>query len=453
MYAEQLPPHDIAAEESVIGSLLVDGEAITQIAGMLKPEDFYREQHKWCYEACLSLYHRNEAINQVTLGHELTTGNHFEEMGGSAYLTYLAASVPTSVHIEYYANIVSRTSIMRGIINAAGEIASIGYENDANVEEALTKAENTLYRIRNTQPSRDFVPIRELLDTYLAETASTRRTDREVAPDATGFTDLDQLLGGFQRSDLIILAARPSVGKSALALNIATNVAKQGAVVAIFSLEMSCEQVVLRLLANEAEVSGHRLRLGLYTEAEGNQVTHAIGELSDLTVYIDDTPMQGITQMRSKARRLHLEKGVDLIIVDYLQLVSGSSRTDNRVQEVGEISRALKAIARDLNVPVLAVSQLSRAIEQRPSHRPILSDLRESGSIEQDADVVAFIHREESHYNEEEWEKRFPHRPYPKGIAELIIAKHRHGPVDTVNMFFRDRLARFENFTTREESK
>ena len=451
MYAEKLPPHDIAAEESVIGSLLVDGEAISQIAGVLKPEDFYREQHKWCYEACLNLFHRSEAINQVTLGHELSSSDHLEEMGGAAYLTYLAASVPTSVHIEYYANIVSRTSVMRGIIHAAGEIASIGYENDADVDDALTKAENTLYRIRNTQTSRDFVPIRELLDTYLEDTASVRRSDRDIAPLATGFTDLDQLLGGFQRSDLIILAARPSVGKSALALNIGTNVAKEGSVIAIFSLEMSSEQVVLRLLANEAEVSGHRLRLGLYTEAEGNQITHAIGELSDLSIYIDDTPMQGINQMRSKARRLYIERGVDLIIVDYLQLVSGSGKSDNRVQEVGEISRALKAMARDLNVPVLATSQLSRAIEQRPSHRPILSDLRESGSIEQDADVVAFIHREESHYNEEEWEKRFPHKPYPKGIAELIVAKHRHGPVDTVNMFFRDRLARFENLTTRKE--
>ena len=451
MYAEKLPPHDIAAEESVIGSLLVDGESISQIAGALKPEDFYREQHKWCYEACLNLFHRSEAINQVTLGHELSSSDHLEEMGGAAYLTYLAASVPTSVHIEYYANIVSRTSVMRGIIHAAGEIASIGYENDADVDDALTKAENTLYRIRNTQTSRDFVPIRELLDTYLEDTASVRRSDRDIAPLATGFTDLDQLLGGFQRSDLIILAARPSVGKSALALNIGTNVAKEGSVIAIFSLEMSSEQVVLRLLANEAEVSGHRLRLGLYTEAEGNQITHAIGELSDLSIYIDDTPMQGINQMRSKARRLYIERGVDLIIVDYLQLVSGSGKSDNRVQEVGEISRALKAMARDLNVPVLATSQLSRAIEQRPSHRPILSDLRESGSIEQDADVVAFIHREESHYTEEEWEKRFPHKPYPKGIAELIVAKHRHGPVDTVNMFFRDRLARFENLTTRKE--
>ncbi|MBI2873402.1 MAG: replicative DNA helicase [Chloroflexi bacterium] len=451
MYAEKLPPHDIEAEEAVVGSLVIDGETISRIATFLKPEDFYREQNRWCYEACLNLYQRNEAINQITVAHELGLTGHMEAVGGHAYLSHLVATVPTSVHVEHYARIVNRTATLRRLIQAAGEIATIGYEGAADVDAALTQAEGLLLRIRTGHGVRDFVPLRDLLDQYLEETASIAGPLAQgQAPIPTGFVDLDKLLGGLQRSDLVILAARPSLGKSSLAINMARSAAGRGAVVAIFSLEMSREQLVLRFLAGEAEVDTHRLRLGLHTEAEGNRIVAAVGELSDLPIYVDDTPLQGILEMRSKARRLHMERGLDLVIVDYLQLMRGSTRTDNRVQEISEISRSLKGMARDMNVPVLAVSQLSRAVEMRPSHRPQLSDLRESGAIEQDADVVAFIYREDMYSTQEEWERRFPEQPYPKNIAEIIVAKHRHGPVDTVNLFFRQSLARFENLAAQE---
>ena len=451
MYAEKLPPHNIEAEEAVIGSLLIDGEAIPQVATFLRPSDFYREQNRWCYEACLSLFQRDDAINQVTVAHELTAGNRLEEVGGQAFLSHLVMGVPTSVHIEHYARIVNRTATLRRLINAAGQIATIGYAGDGDVEATLAQADEFLFQVRSGRSVRDFIPLRELLDQYLEESAViTGPLERGVAPIPTGFTVMDQLLGGFQRSDLIILAARPSLGKSALALNIGRNAAGRGAVVAMFSLEMSREQVVMRLLASEAQVDSHLLRLGLLREAEENRKTAAIGDLSDLPFYIDDTPIQGITDMRSKAKRLHSERGVDLIIVDYLQLILGGGKRENRVQEIGEISRSLKGMAREMSVPILAVSQLSRAVEQRPSHRPILSDLRESGSIEQDADVVAFIYRDDVYFTEEEWERRFPEKPYPKGIAEIMVLKHRNGPTGTIDLYFRDSLTRFEDLTARE---
>ena len=450
MYAEKLPPHDMQAEEAVIGSLLIDGEAFNRLATELKPEDFYRERNRWCYEACLALYNRNEAINQVTVGHELGVRERLEEVGGQAYLSHLIATVPTSVHAEHYARIVNRTATMRRIIQAAGEIATIGYADGADVDSALSQAEDLLFRIHAGRAVRDFVPIRDVLDQYLEESASIGGPlERGVAPIPTGFVDLDRLLGGLQRGDLIILAARPALGKSTLAMNIARHAAEQGTVVACFSLEMSRDQLALRLLAAEAEVDSHRLRLGLHSEAEGNRIMSAVGALSDLAIYIDDTSFQGVLDMRSKARRLHLERGVDLIIVDYLQLIRGASdRGENRVQELSEITRSLKGLARDLNVPILAVSQLSRAVEMRPGHRPQLSDLRESGSIEQDADVVAFIYREDRYQTQEEWEQRHPVEPYPQNIAEIIVAKHRHGPVDTIDLYFRGNLARFEPVAT-----
>ena len=446
MYAERLPPHDVDAEEATIGSLLIDGETITQVASFLKPEDFYQGRTRWCYEACFNLYQRREAINQVTVAHELNLQERLEEIGGSAFLSHLVAMVPTSLHLEYYAQIVSRTATMRDLIRAAGEISSIGYEGGPDVEGALSRAEDILFRIRTGQGRRDFVHIREVLDQYLEDAAAAQAgpLERGTGPIPSGFTDLDQLLGGMQRSDMLVLAARPSVGKSTLALNIARHAAGTGATVAMFSLEMSREQVAQRLLASEAGVDSHLIRLGLYTQGAEARIVDAIGVLSDLPIYIDDTPLASIVEIRSKARRLHLERGTDLIMVDHIQLVRGMGRGDNRVQELGEISRSLKGIARDLNVPVIAVSQLSRAVEQRPSHRPQLSDLRESGSIEQDADVVAFIYREDMYFSEEEWQARFA-GTYPRNIAEIIVAKHRHGPIDTINLYFRDRLARFEN--------
>ena len=447
MYAEKLPPHDISAEEAVIASLLIDSEAITTIASFLTAEDFYREINRWCYEACLALYGRNEAINQITMADELTRQNRLEEIGGPAYLSHLVSIVPTSVHIQYYARIVHRMSTMRHLIDAAGQIATIGFEAGPDEDSALSKAEDILFHLRRGQSPRDFVHIRDVLDKYLEDSGfGPEPKEGEVSSIETGFVDLDDLTGGFQRSDLIILAARPSMGKSTLALNIARNAAgKQGARVAIFSLEMGKEQVVQRLLASESGVDSQRLRLGRHTEAEERKVMDATGTLAQLLIYVDDSPLLNIVEMRSKARRLHLERGIDFLIVDYLQLMQGSSGSENRVQEMSEISRSLKGLARELNLPVLALSQLRRAVEDRPSRRPLLSDLRESGSIEQDADVVIFIYRDDIYFSRDEWERRFPEKPYPKGIADLIVSKHRHGPTGERQLYFESRTVKFTN--------
>ena len=447
MYAERLPPNDTNAEESVIGSILIDSDALNSVASFLEPGDFYSEKNRWCYESCLALFQRGEAINQVTVAHELSLHDRLEAIGGAGYLSHLVLVVPTSVHAEHYARLVRRTSAMRQIIRAGGDIAALGYESGPDADMVLSKAEEVLFRIRSVRGSRDFIPLREVLDHYLEETGALYGPDDiHVAPVPTGFADIDKLLGGgLQRSDLIVLAARPSLGKSTLAFNIGRHAAGQGAIVGLFSLEMGREQIALRLLSSEAGVDSNRLRLGLLSETEERHVHDAVGLLSDLPIYIDDTPIQSVVEMRGKALRLHSQRGVDLLIVDYLQLISGGTRIDNRVQEMGEISRSLKALARDLDVPVLACSQLSRAIEQRPSHLPLLSDLRESGSIEQDADVVAFIHREEIYTTREEWEKRNPSEPYPQNIAQIIVAKHRHGPTDTVPLYFRRDVVRFES--------
>ena len=444
---ERLPPHDELAEESVLGSLLIDGDAFVRTP-VLRTEDFYRERNRWTYEACHDLFQRSEAINQVTVAHELGARDRLESVGGVAFLSHLVASVPTSVHIEHYARIVGRTAVMRNLIGAATEIAALGYEEDANTDATLSKAEDLLLGIRAGRETRGFVSIREVLDKYMEDTATEAGPlERGTAPIQTGYIDIDTLLGGLQRSDLIILAARPSAGKSTLALNIARNAAGSGAVVGIFSLEMSREQLVLRLLASEAGVDGHRLRLGIHSRADEQKISDAIGALSDLPIYIDDSPLQTVVEVRSKARRLHMEKqGVDLLILDYMQLMQGAGRQNNRVQEMSDISRALKALARDLSVPLIAISQLSRAIEMRTTHRPQLSDLRDSGSIEQDADVVAFIYRDDMVFTEEEWERSYPDRQYPKNIAEIIVAKHRNGPLGSLNLYFRDQYSRFENY-------
>ena len=449
MYTDRLPPHDDAAEEAVLGSILLDGSAMLQVAPFLRPEDFYRERNRWSYEACLALFQRGEPINQVSVAHELEGLERLDPAGGAAFLSHLVTTVPTSVYVEHYARMVSRTSTMRNLISAATEIAALGYEQDSDVDSALGQAEELLFRIRSRRENRDFVPLRDVLDKYLEDTASSHMAlEHGTAPVPTGFIDLDTVLGGLQRSDLVILAARPSMGKSTLALNIAQHAAGQSANVGIFSLEMSKEQLAMRLLSSEAQVDSHSLRINLMSDREQQRVIEAVGALSDLPIFVDDTPIQTIIEVRSKARRLHMERRLDLIVVDYLQLMQGSSRSENRVQEMSDISRALKGLARDLNVPLIAISQLSRAVEQRPSHRPQLSDLRDSGSIEQDADVVAFIYRDDMYYNEEEWERLHPVDPYPKNIAELIIAKHRNGPLKNLNLYFRDQFSRFENSTT-----
>ena len=451
MVTDRLQPNDIAAEESVIGSLLIDGEALTRISGNLKSTDFYSFRNRLCYEACLALYERNEPVNQVTLAHELarqTNENDRDYLtiaGGGEYLSALVSNVPTSVHIEHYAEIVRRTSVLRSLIRAGTKIVDIGHEGGPDDEEALTQAEGVLYGVRTGRSTQDFAHIRMFLDNYMEHSGALGDpATASIAPVPTGFSDLDHLLGGgLQRSDLIILAARPSLGKSTLALNIGCHAASQGMTVGVFSLEMSGEQIAVRLVASEADIDGHRLRLNLLREEEDQRVLDAIGLLSDLPLFIDETPFQAVMDLRGKARRLHQERGLDLLVVDYLQLVD-TGRSDNRAIALGEVTRSLKGLARELDIPVLACSQLSRAVEQRPNHRPLLSDLRESGSLEQDSDVVAFIHREDRYTTLEEWERKYPTKGYPQNIAEIMVAKHRNGPVGTVELYFRNDRVRFE---------
>jgi len=442
----KLPPHDLDAEESVLGSLLIDPEAIYKAAPILKAEDFYRDKNRWTYESCLLLYERNEAINQITVAHDLARRQRLEAVGGPPYISHLVSQVPTSVHIEHYANIVRRLSMMRRLIVASNQISSIAYEAPPDAEDALNRAESILFQLRHGESTRDFAHIREVLDRYFEESHLAHVDDGYLPRVHTGFVDLDKLLGGLQRSDMIVLAARPSLGKTSLALNIALNAAtKEKAKVAVFSLEMSKMELAYRFLSGESGIDIQRLRLDQVTERQRGEILDAIGRLSETSIYVDDSPLLRETDMRSKARRLQSEKGIDLIIVDYLQLMRSSRHTDNRVQEMSDISHSMKEIARELDVPVIAVSQLSRAVEGRHPHTPMLSDLRESGSIEQDADVVLFIYRDDHYYTEEEWGERFPDRSYPKGIADLIVAKHRNGPIGRVNAFFREKLARFEN--------
>ena len=445
----KLPPHNVEAEEAVLGSLFVDPDSITETAIFLKPEAFYREKNRWVYEACLALYDRNEAINQITAAQELATQGRLEAIGGAGYLSLLVERLPTSLHVEHYARIVHRLSVMRRLISAAGQIAAIGYEAEADLDSAMNKAEDALFRVRRGESPRDFIHIRRILEQYWEEGsligAGLEEAGRLAHVD-TGFPALDELLGGMQRSDMVILAARPSLGKSSLALGIARNAAlEQGAQVAIFSLEMSKEQLVQRLLSMEAEVDSKRVRLRQYTPSQEKRVMEATGKLSGIPIYIDDSPTLRVVEMRSKARRLHYERGIDLIIVDYLQLIRGDGRSENKVQEITDISRSLKTLAREMDCPVLAVSQLSRAVESRPSHVPMLSDLRESGSIEQDADVVMFIYRDDAYIKKEDWDRINPEKPYPEGIANLIVAKHRNGPQGQRNLRFRQEITRFEN--------
>jgi len=452
----KLPPHDTDAEEAVIGSLLIDGAAIYQVADFLQVADFYYEQNQWLYEACLSLYERNEAINQITVAQELSRRGWLELCGGAARLSYLISICPTSLDIEHYGRIVYRLSVMRQMISAGDRIAAIGWESGPDVEDSLARAEGILFKLRRGQGAGELTHIRQVLDKYFeVEPASAEGHPEELPYVLSSFAGLDEFLGGFQRSDLVIVAGRPSMGKTSLALNIARNAAvEHRACVALFSLEMARDSLVMRLLSSESGVNSRRARFGHHTEDEERRVMEATGVLSESSIYIDDTPMLRMAEMRSKALRLSFERGIDLVIIDYLQLMQGEGvRGENRVQEISYISRSLKALARELNVPVMAVSQLSRAVEWRASHEPQLSDLRESGSIEQDADVVMFIYRDEYYYkNEEEWLAQHPDKEFPREEADIIIAKHRNGPTGRIKLRFRHSLARFENISSGEPS-
>ncbi len=447
LFAERLLPHNIEAEESVIGSLLIDGECIARIAPLLGPGDFYRERNQLCYDAAVALFQRDQAIDQTTLAGELARTERLDAVGGMAYLSHLVAITPTSVHSEDYAEIVSRTSTMRKLITAASRISELGYNDTDDVDATLRQAEDVLFAVRGAGETRGFVPLRQIYDPLIQDLWALDEAGADAGlPVMSGYDMLDELLGGMHRSDLIILGARPSIGKSTLALNMSLNAAKNGFTAGVFSLEMDRSQLALRILASEAGIDSHRLRFRLFATGDDDRIIDAIGRLSDLPMYIDDTPNQSLVEMRSKARRLSLEHGLDLLVVDYLQLIQGQGRgyNVNRVQEISEISRSLKILARDLNCAVVACSQLSRVVENRPGHRPQLSDLRDSGSIEQDADVVMFIHREDVYTSEEEWERQHPEEPYPRNIADIIVAKHRNGPTGSLQLEFRDTLVRFD---------
>ncbi|MCA9830710.1 MAG: replicative DNA helicase [Dehalococcoidia bacterium] len=452
---EKLPPHDIEAEEAVVASILVDPEAIYHVAPILKPSDFFREKNGWVYEACLSLWSRDEAINQITVAHELARQERLEQAGGQSYLADIIRTLPTSLGAEFYAGLVKRDSTYRGLIHASTAIMGMAYEAPADVDTVFGRAEELLHRLRGGENFRDFVHISQLLQAYLDQDADELER-RDLAAIRSGYSDLDTLLGGIKRSDLVIVGARPSVGKSSFALGIARNAAVvQKANVVFFSLEMSSEQLAVRLLSAESGVDSTRLRLGQQTELEERRVIRATGVLSEANIWFDDTPVLTAAELRAKARRIHGEKGVDLIIIDYLQLMAGegaNQRQENRVQEISHISRTLKGLARELDVPIIALAQLSRAIENRHPRTPMLSDLRDSGSIEQDADVVMFLSREDMYVTIEQWLQQNPQMPaeaYPKGVAQVHVAKHRNGPTGMVELRFRERLAKFEDWVLR----
>lgn len=431
---DKLQPHNVEAEEAVLGSLLIDPDAIIRIVTFLDPADFYVERHSWIYEAIRDLYERREPADLVTLTDELERQGRLGEVGGSAYLSGLINATPTSIHVEYYARIVERTAVLRRLIDAAGQIARLAYQDTEEVDEVVDRAEEIVFSVSARRVDRDLRPIRQVLDKYYDRIEYLYQHRGEMIGIPTGLADLDKLLGGLQRSDMIVLAGRPGMGKTSLALSIALQAARRVQKrVAIFSMEMSDEQLVQRLISAETGVDSQRLRLGDIKQDEWPTFIQAANLLSNTDIFIDDTPAISALELRSKARRLHAEHGIDLLIVDYLQLMRGDFRSENRQQEISFISRSIKALARELNIPILALSQLSRQVESRHDKRPMLSDLRESGSIEQDADVVLFIYRDEL-YN--------PDTEFPN-IAEIIVSKHRSGPTGIFSAYFKKHLAQF----------
>jgi replicative DNA helicase len=438
---ERMPPHSIEAEEAVLGSILIDAEAIFRVSSFLKGEDFYIVKNQWVWDACMALHERREPIDFVTLTRELEAREQLNEIGGATYISHLINVVPTAIHAEGYGRIVERTAIRRRLLNAASDIAQLAYEESDEIDQTIDAAEQALFGVSQRRIARDMVPIAEAIRAYYDRIEYLYEHRGEPLGIPTGFRDLDKLLGGLQRSDLIIVAARPGVGKTSLMLNIALSAARRfHQRVAIFTLEMSNEQIVQRLVSAETGIDSQRLRLGDLHEDEWPLFVQATSALSDALIFVDDTPSISALQLRTKARRLYAEHGLDLIIIDYLQLMTGDQRTENRVQEISYLSRALKALARELRIPVLVASQLSRAVEQRSEKKPVLSDLRESGSIEQDADVVMFIYREDI------YDENSPR----KNIAELMVAKHRNGPTGTVELFFQKHLTVFKDALKQE---
>lgn len=434
----KIPPNDVEAEQAVIGSMLTDRDAVISAIEILKEEDFYREDNKTIYEAILNLYNRSEPIDIITLKAELTSMGMFEKIGGLEYIVGLPEKVPTTANVERYINIVKEKSELRRLIKAANEIIEQGYDQTENIDDIMNSAEKKIFNIMQDKDQKTYSAIKDVLVDAFTELEQLYNQKQHITGVPTGFIDLDYKTAGLHNSDLILIAARPAMGKSAFALNIATNAAVKAKVPAVlFSLEMSKEQMVNRILCSEAMVDSNKVRTGKIDDDDWIKLADTMGDLSEAPIYIDDTPGISINEIRAKCRKLKLERNIGLVVIDYLQLVQGSSKraSGSREQEISEISRSLKILAKEINVPVIALSQLSRAPEQRPDHRPMLSDLRESGAIEQDADIVMFLYRDD-YYNEDSEDK---------GLAEVIVAKHRAGSTGTVKLVWLGNYTKFAN--------
>ena len=434
-------PHDLEAEQAIIGSMLTDRDAVISSIEVLKEEDFYREDNRAIYSAILNLYNRSEPIDIITVKAELESMGKFEQVGGLEYLAELPEKVPTTANAEKYIKIVEEKSILRRLIKTANEIIELGYSPTEDVEDIMEGAEKKIFDIMQQKNQKSYTPIKDVLVESFTKLEELYNRKQHITGVPTGFSELDYKTAGLHGSDLILIAARPAMGKTAFALNIATNASVRAKVpVAVFSLEMSKDQLVNRILCSEAMVDSNKVRTGKLEENDWTKLAESIGPLSEAEIYIDDTPGISVTEIRAKCRKLKLEKNIGMVVIDYLQLVQGSNkRNGSREQEISEISRSLKILAKELNVPVIALSQLSRAAEQRPDHRPMLSDLRESGAIEQDADIVMFLYRDD-YYNEDS-EK--------KDIAEVIIAKHRGGSTGTVELLWLGSYTKFVNLEKR----
>jgi replicative DNA helicase len=433
-------PHSREAEEAVVGAVFINPEVYFDVAQFLNADDFYIHRLRWIWEAFTTLHEQRIPFDLLTVSNELEKRNQLTEIGGPAYLTSLVNQVPSSLNAESYGHIVEGYSVRRKMINAANQIASIAYSEKTSVDDVMNEAEKAVFNVSERRLKHDLVPIKKVASDFYDRIDDLAKRPDDIVGVPTGFIDLDKMLTGLQPSDLLIIAGRPGQGKTGFLLSLAKNAGlTHKKHVAIFSLEMSNDQVVQRLISQETGIDSQRMRTGKLHEHEWPLFTHAIEVFSDTRIFLDDTPAITPLQLRTKCRRLHMEYGLDLVIIDYLQLMGGDNRTDNRVQEVSHISRSLKVLARELNVPVLAAAQLSRAVEQRTDKRPVLSDLRESGSLEQDADIVMFI------YRPDQYEKD----TVKQNVAEIIIAKHRNGPVGSVELVFRGAQAKFENAATR----
>ncbi len=435
---EKLPPHNLEAEQSLLGAMLISPDVIPEVVEMVNAESFYTEGHQNIFRAVVELYARGEPADPITVAELLKSKGQLEAAGGKPYIHTLISIVPSAANAAYYARIVERNSALRSLIRAASEIAALGYEGPEDVEAAIDRAESLIFAIANRRMSERFVPIKDLLAEGFSSVEHLYENKEHVTGFASGFQDLDALTAGFHPGDLVIIAARPSMGKTALALNIATHIGLQNVPVAIFSLEMSREQLAQRMMCSEGKIDSHRLRTGRLRDEDWTKLSSAIGRLAEAPIYIDDTPSIGILEVRAKSRRLFSRHRPGVIIVDYLQLMQSYRRVESRQQEIAEISRGLKILAKELSVPVVALSQLSRAVEQRGKNaKPQLSDLRESGAIEQDADLVLFIHR--NIYAD----PSDPDAAEERGTAELILAKHRNGPTGVVKLAFMEQYTRF----------